>query len=379
MTFMMTVLLIWGSMHLYAWVRIRAYSGLGATWASWLAIAFLVLMVSPIIGIRLARAGHWTAGRAVGTVGMVWSGAFFLFFSMSLAHDAYNGLMTLGGFALPVLNGWRLLGARPIIAEAAAVLAICVYGAFEARTVLTQHVTLPTTKLPPDTQRVRIVQISDVHLGLSIGPGHLKRILRRVRESDPDIFVCTGDLVDAHMSGKDLMAELLAGIEAPMGKYACTGNHEYYAGLAQALAFTREAGFTVLSGEAARPCEGLSIVGVDDATGGESYFGGGEMRSEAAVLGQAHDGDFVVLLKHRPVVEDGSASLMDLQLSGHTHGGQIFPFHLIVARVYRFYSGLVDAGGAQLYTSRGSGLWGPPIRFLAPAEVTVIDIVRAEG
>jgi predicted MPP superfamily phosphohydrolase len=378
MKFFLTVLLIWGSMHLYVWARVQVYARFGVLGAAGLALAMLVLMFGPIGGIALSRAGHVPIGRAVALVGMTWAGGFFLFFWLSLLHDTYNCALTVAGLFVPAARSIRLVGREPILAETALVALICVYSLFEARHIVTERARIETAKLPPGLDRVRIVQISDIHLGLTVGRRHLARIVREVEEAEPDLLVSTGDLVDAEMCGLDDQAKMLAAISAPLGKYAVTGNHEYYAGLEQALDFTRRAGFTVLSNDAATVREGLTVAGVDDDTALRGAFGREEPWDEQEVLGRAAGGGYVVFLKHRPLLQADSVPLMDLQLSGHTHRGQIFPFTLFVAAYYEYPHGLVElTEGRYLYTSRGTGIWGPPMRFLNPPEVTVIDVVRA--
>jgi hypothetical protein len=155
-----------------------------------------------------------------------------------------------------------------------------------------------------------------------------------------------------------------------LGKYAITGNHEVYAGLAESLEAERAFGFDLLRGEVKTVGNVLNIVGIDDPAAGME-------ENERAILAGAQNGLFTLFLKHRPDPSIGSLGLFDLQLSGHTHYGQLFPFRYIAALVYPLQNGpYYLAGGSVLYTSRGSGTWGPPIRVLAPPEVTIIDIVR---
>lgn len=162
------------------------------------------------------------------------------------------------------------------------------------------------------------------------------------------------------------------------GKFAITGNHEFYAGIENARCFTENAGFTFLRGESVTVAGMINIAGVDDPAG--RYYGLKDI-SEKGVLSKLPRDKFTLLLKHRPTVDKDAVGLFDLQLSGHAHKGQIFPFSLIT-RIY--YRHTADAGHLKLmdnfylYVSRGSGTWGPPIRFLAPPEVTVIELVHGE-
>jgi predicted MPP superfamily phosphohydrolase len=158
------------------------------------------------------------------------------------------------------------------------------------------------------------------------------------------------------------------------GKFAVTGNHEFYAGIDKAMEFTVNAGFTPLRGKVATVAGVVDLVGVDDP--GIHHLGFQGRSSDREVLARASGGRFTILLKHQPLVEKGPAGAFDLQLSGHTHKGQIFPFSLITRMVFPFHAGNYRlANGALLHVNRGTGTWGPPVRFLSPPEITVIDLM----
>jgi len=171
------------------------------------------------------------------------------------------------------------------------------------------------------------------------------------------------------------MADKINDVRTPYGKYAVTGNHEFHAGIGRSLAFAEEAGFTVLRGEKLEIPGLIIMAGVDDVRA--NRFGGHGKTSEKQLLSDLPENQFTILLKHRPLVESGSEGLFDLQLSGHTHGGQIFPFSLLIKLLYPIDKGLLPLrDGVFLYVNRGSGTWGPPMRFLVPPEVTIIDLVH---
>jgi predicted MPP superfamily phosphohydrolase len=179
------------------------------------------------------------------------------------------------------------------------------------------------------------------------------------------------------MSQLDRMATMIAAVPAKGGKFAVTGNHEYYAGLDQALEFTRKAGFTVLRNQSITLPEGITISGVDDSAGQRRGLPP-VAPPESEVLKSLSPRQFQLLLKHRPLIAETGKEHFDLQLSGHVHKGQIFPFNLLVRMMFPIPCGTTRANnGSTIHVSRGSGTWGPPMRFLAPPEVTVIDIVPA--
>jgi len=167
---------------------------------------------------------------------------------------------------------------------------------------------------------------------------------------------------------------ILQDFKPRLGKYAITGNHEFYAGISEAEEFTRKAGFQMLRGEGVTVDGLINIAGIDDPAGRAA----GQYRpvDEAELLGALPAHHFTILLKHQPVVDGKALDLFDLQLSGHTHKGQIFPFSLITRLYFPLQTGFFQLSKLScLRVSRGTGTWGPPIRFLSPPEVAVIDLV----
>jgi len=220
------------------------------------------------------------------------------------------------------------------------------------------------------------VQISDVHLGLIVRENRLNNILAKVKAEEPDIVVSTGDLVDGQICNIETLVALLREIDPPYGKFAVTGNHEFYAGYKQALECTKRSGFTVLQAKGVMIGGTISLVGVDDPA--SMMYGVSKNISEEALLATFPAATFTILLKHQPIVAEESVGLFDLQLSGHTHKGQIFPLTLLTRIRYPFNAGHFSLPkNGHLYVSRGSGTWGPPIRFLSPPEITVIELVPA--
>ena len=364
LTFLSVALLIYGSMHFYA---------LGKVWHAFphsmgMALALVVLGIfmtfSPLIIWQMARQNLHGATAVASWVTYGWMGLLFLFCSISLAYDFGHALATLLGF------NWHLDNSTTMLATALLALALLGYGFVEARQIHVEEITITTRKLPPGIGSVTIAQISDLHLGVMLGDEFLERVFARLREIHPDIVVATGDIVDGQGDDLDALARHFLTIEPPGGAYAIVGNHEYFAGLENSLRFLRSAGFTVLRGEAVAT-SGIILVGVDDPAA--SAVGLEARQHKGMALAEAANGDFTVLLKHQPVVD--SVIPFDLQLSGHIHGGQIFPFGLLTRLAYGVSTGLTGlADGRQLYVSRGTGTWGPPIRIFSAPEITLITI-----
>jgi predicted MPP superfamily phosphohydrolase len=252
------------------------------------------------------------------------------------------------------------------------------YGYIEAKNLHTERVLIKTSKIPKEIGKVKILQISDVHLGLMIREDRLRKVINEIRVADPDLLVSTGDLVDGKMKNLTNLAELLKETNPRYGKFAVTGNHEFHAGLDQSLDFIKRSGFTILRGEALTVAGIINIAGVDDPTG-MRYGLYREVRERDLLTNLPHE-KFTVLLKHKPFVEKDVIGFFDLQLSGHVHKGQIFPYSLLtMIYYYPAYAGCLNlVDDSYLYVSRGAGTWGPPIRFLAPPEVTLIELVHKD-
>ena len=367
---------LYSCFHLFALIKLKRalHPNLAVTVAI---TAFMALMVAAPALVRILERQQWETGaRMLAYVGYLWMGLLFLFVTWGLLLDAYRILVwTAARLTSADLSALRLSARHAFFAAALLSAGITLYGYVDAINIRSERIRIPTDKLPAGIERFTIVQISDVHLGLIVGKARLAKILDRVRAARPDLFVSTGDLVDGQPNEIGELTDMLRRIPARYGKFAVTGNHEFYAGIDHSLQFTTEAGFTVLRGESKDVAGILNIAGVDDPAG--SYRGRSVSLNEKALLSDLDNGRFTLLLKHRPWQDAESAGRFDLQLSGHTHKGQIFPFSLIVERVYPNMAGLIRIGqGQHLYVNRGSGTWGPPMRFLAPPEVTVIELVN---
>ncbi len=369
----------YGCMHAYAFWKAKAGLQFGPRTGIALGIFMLIMVFAPIL-VRLSeRAGLESTARFLSYVGYTWLGVLFVFISFAIVIDFYR--IVIAGAGMVSGKRFTLLMISPGLSFYLSLgisLLICGIGYFEARNIRTERIVIHTEKLPQDIDRLRIVQISDVHLGLIVREGRLTRILDAVKKAGPDILVSTGDLVDGQIDNLEGLSGLLQSVDPKYGKYAVTGNHEYYAGLRQALIFTERSGFTLLRGRGLTAGGVINVAGVDDAQG--LQFDNYASVSERELLEGMPQDRFTLLLKHRPVIDEKALGLFDLQLSGHTHKGQIFPFNIETWLYYPIHAGcLTPVDGCHLYVSRGSGTWGPPIRFLSPPEITVIDITRTPG
>ncbi|MGI6366232.1 MAG: metallophosphoesterase [Bacillota bacterium] len=222
------------------------------------------------------------------------------------------------------------------------------------------------------SQPLRIVHLSDLHLGALTSCRQLEGTLARVDGLEADLVVITGDLVEDSFAQVQEFVPLFRAIKVRYGVHAVSGNHEHYQGIEHFHDFCRAAGITVLDGKALQVAPGVNLLGL----GGEvTRAGKGFSRRVRGLLSGTKSGDYNIFLLHHPVGFATASKLgVDLQLSGHTHRGQLLPFNLLVPLVYRHYYGIHRRDGAYIYTTSGAGTWGPPLRLGSSSEIVQIDL-----
>ncbi|WP_327180123.1 metallophosphoesterase [Streptomyces sp. NBC_01335] len=239
----------------------------------------------------------------------------------------------------------------------------------------TKRITVPLAKLPRSAHGFRIAVVSDIHLGPILGRAHTRRVVDAVNATRPDLIAVVGDLVDGSVADLGSAAEPLAELEARHGSFFVTGNHEYFSGAAEWVAHVRELGLHPLE-NARVEIDGFDLAGVNDVAGESEGQGPDFDRA----LGDRDPARAAVLLAHQPIViDDAVAHGVDLQLSGHTHGGQLWPGNLVAELANPTVAGLERYGDTQLYVSRGAGAWGPPVRVGAPSDITVVELASRQA
>ncbi|MEV4802549.1 metallophosphoesterase [Nonomuraea sp. NPDC049421] len=239
-----------------------------------------------------------------------------------------------------------------------------------------EPVTVRLPKLDPRLNGLRFAVVSDIHLGPLTGIGHTQRIVRMINGLEADVVAIVGDLVDGSVAQLGSLARPLKGLESRYGAYFVTGNHEYFSpeGPEEWVEELGELGVRSLRNERveiAHQGAVLDLAGVNDVGGASS----GDGPDFAKALGGRTDGRSTVLLAHQPIqVSEAARHGVDLQLSGHTHGGQIAPFNLVVGLQQPVVSGLATVDGVQVYVTRGAGFWGPPVRVGAPPEISLVEL-----
>jgi predicted MPP superfamily phosphohydrolase len=372
--FFVTFFTLYTALHAYVFIKAWYAFRFRPLTSCIIALVLLFCVFMPLFVRALEQGGQESIARIFAYAGYIWMSAIFIFFATSLVIDIGRLCVIIAAslfkVGLPATMRSNLV--LFLIPVAVSVFTV-VYGYHEAVSIRTERVHIETSKLPADIGKVTIVQVSDIHLGLVNRERVLKRVAAAIKEARPDMVVSTGDLVDGQINNINGLSDMLRDIKPRYGKYAIMGNHEFYAGVGISEDFTRKAGFRMLRNEGITIDGVMNIAGVDDA-GHRST--GGRSPGDGSLLERLPRHLFTVFLKHRPLVTASSEGLFDIQLSGHTHGGQVYPFKYITRISFPRIAGLYPLkNGSLLYVSRGTGTWGPPIRFLTPPEVTVIEVV----
>jgi predicted MPP superfamily phosphohydrolase len=380
-----------GAAALYVGARLVGPLPLGGPWRG---IAWAVVTVPAagwpwLLVLRHYFPGAW-AENALAVV-YVALGVFSFLFTFTILRDAAWAGLAMTAKVARIVTADGGAGAHTLLAAGAwhppwlpasslAVVALSLaatgIGAIQATRPRLAEVTIPVRDLAPGLDGLRIAQISDLHLGTLTPAGFLATVVSRVNALHPDLVAITGDLADATVAERGAAIRPLAGLAAPA--YFITGNHEHYWGAGAWCDAVAACGVTVLRGEhrlVRHHDATLLIAGVDDPAVGER--GPHATFLPATALAGAPGADFRLLLAHRPTMGYAAAQAgVDLQLAGHTHGGQFFPWNLLVNHLMPFSPGLHRYGDTWIYTSRGTGFWGPPVRLGAPAEITLLTLQR---
>jgi uncharacterized protein len=373
-----------GVAHFYIWLRLvhdprlplAAYVAL----SGWFLLAWLGLPLTFILGRRSSA----RTALLLAWPGYVWLGTLFLLLVAVLGVDALRGLLALAsavsgaeaasdaGRQLARVRAWAALAAG--LGVGAALVSLWL-----GRRVVVKRVEVPLARLPAALHGTSIVQLSDVHIGPTLGRRFLERVVDKVNALQPDVIVITGDLVDGSVERLGPAVATLARLRARHGVFFVTGNHEYYSGADAWCAFLTGLGVRVLRNERVAIGAGdqtFDLAGVDDFSA--HHFGGDHGADLSRALAGRDPARELILLAHQPrAVVDAERAGVGLQISGHTHGGQIWPFNYLVRLQQPVTSGLERFGRSLIYVSNGTGYWGPPMRLGSPAEITQLVLLRA--
>ncbi|MFI6868904.1 metallophosphoesterase [Nocardia sp. NPDC050406] len=307
---------------------------------------------------------------AASIVGDTLLGVMWVLFSWSVIGQLARLALGIAGVADPARS--RIVAAG-VLAVAAALTA---YGVVEARRIpRVRRVDVPIRGLGKGMDGLRLVAITDTHFAALDRQRWSERVVDVVNDLKPDIACHAGDLADGSVDKRHAQVDPLGKVEAPLGKFYITGNHEYFGDAQGWIDHMASIGWQPMHNQhevLTRDGDSLIMAGIDDPTGVGLEGHGPDLT--AALEGADRDLP-IVLLAHQPVqVSDAAAAGVALQISGHTHGGQIWPFHYLVRLEQPVVAGLSRHGATQLYTSRGTGFWGPQLRVFAPSEITVLTL-----
>jgi hypothetical protein len=337
---------------------------------------YLLQLMAPLVQVR-TRIGQvpsrsmerlqWNAYAAMGILSTM--------FIMALALEICARIASLIWLdsQQAMIDGWWFY---TMLVMTVLTTVLGIYQATKGLQVKTVEVILE--HLPVAFDGYRIAQISDLHVSSLIGKRYTQMVVDRVNALEPNLIVMTGDFVDGAVEPLRYRVAPLGTLNAPDGRYFITGNHEYYYGAESWVAEHRRLGTTVLLNEHRLIKNGdaeIVLAGVTDKAGG-AFIPEHRQDIAKALLGSP-DGAVKILLAHQPgCYEDASANGVDLQLSGHTHGGQFFPWQFAVKLVHRYSQGLYRHGKMWIYVNPGTGFWGPPLRATVPPEITVLVLKR---
>lgn len=343
--------------------------GVAGALGSWLLLSTLLVP----LGLMARRFARPPRSDRLAAAGLFTLGLFSSLFVLTLARDLLSSIAWGAGVATPA---WRHASAAAVPLLALALTALGLLNT--RRTAGIKQVDVPIAGLPPALEGFTIAQISDLHVGPTIRAGYVERIVERVNGLQADMVAITGDIVDGPVHELGPHVAPLARLRSRHGSFFVTGNHEYYAGAAPWVAELRRLGIRVLLNEhTAIDHDGgtLVLAGVPDYSA--HYFEPAHRSDPAAALAGAPPGAGArILLAHQPRTAPAAEQAgYDLQLSGHTHGGQFFPWIFFVRLQQPFTAGLHRMGRLWVYVSRGTGYWGPPKRVAAPSEITRLRLV----
>ena len=361
--FFAVFLSIWVGVNLYVFWRAASVPFVARV-PRWAYVALAVFLASSYILARiLYRFVPPFVVAPLEWVGANWMGVVFLAFFGLLAVDLATGFGFLFKERIPALRAGALV--------VAAVFSVVAVLQALRPPVVSQH-EIRLKGLPPERDGTTLVLLSDLHLGTLLGKSWLAARIGQVEALKPDLVVLCGDILEGDSVREGDFGPVLARFAAPLGRYAVTGNHEYYAGIEESIRILQGAGFTVLRDEAVEVRPGLVLAGVDDLTA-RRQFGKDGAPVQKALAGRPAGA--TVLLSHSPwKAEVAARDGVGLMLSGHTHAGQIWPFGYLTRMQYPLLDGRYDVAGMPVIVCRGTGTWGPRMRLFRPSEILRITL-----
>jgi uncharacterized protein len=363
----MVFLSIYFGMHYFVFTRVAGGLNLSGTPRTALRLFFVTAALTFILTeILTHRGGASWLGPAAG-FGYIWLGilsiALSIFLAVEISTIVFHG---------PHYRYNATLAALTLLAAVSAYSLINV-----AIGPVIKEIKIKTAKLPAETDRLVLVQLSDLHVDMLTSHKWLKNIVAKTNAMEPDVIVITGDLIDARINERPDYCAILRALKSRHGVYAISGNHEYYIGMNTFEETARASNIQIIDGLKASAGEALELTGISDLVSAKGVKAEADIRNILQDTPAEGAGRFRILLSHRPDTFDTAAKLgFDLQLSGHTHAGQIPPMDLLVMLAYKYPWGFYKNGNSYQYTTSGTGTWGPPMRLFSRSEIVKIVLER---
>lgn len=338
-------------------------------------LLFWLVAFSYLIGRMLERSGAMTLAEPIIKTGSYWLGAMVYLTLLFLLVDIVRGLNGLFNISDVLRFNWAETTGRTVIVAVYALSAvILVAGYFSAKIPVVRTQAVKIEKPVPDGMQ-KVVLASDIHLGMMISNGRLKRLVKTVNDQDADLVLLAGDVFDEDLGAvvKNNMGDQLKKLKARYGVYAILGNHEFYGDADTAEKYLKDHRIIVLRDSVAVTENGLTIVGREDIT--RENMTGKKRQTLEELLRETNTDSPLIVMDHQPYnLADVSKHNVDLQVSGHTHNGQMWPFNYITGALFEIGKGYGKIANTHFYVSSGFGTWGPPIRTNSRSEIVALEI-----
>lgn len=355
--FLFLVLLIYFLMHFYIYIRLVNDFSIPSLWKKLITAIFISGGISFIGGEFVGRQFSFRSNFLL-FFGLIWLGAVSITLSFFLLSEI---------FRIVFYSHKALITSMALFISIVAI----VFSTINASSVpKIKEIKLAYKSLPSSLKGFKVVQLSDVHLGIISRESWLEKVVEKINSLEPDLIVITGDLIDRDINGMGKLPKILKRLNSRYGVFAVTGNHEFYAGVERFYELAEKTGFKVLKNENFVVNENLEIIGIEDDT--SRRFGKEDFNPDELFM-KIDRNKFTIFLSHKPkYFESAVYSGVDLQLSGHTHAGQIPPMDIIIFLTFKYPYGLYRFKDSYLYTTSGTGIWGPPMRTFSSSEIVKI-------
>jgi hypothetical protein len=371
--FFSIVLAIYGSVNFYIFIRGWHAIPQGSRFRIAYLGLFLFLSLSYIIGRFLEKIYLSLVSDIFVWIGSFWLAMMFYFFLIVVVIDLARFVNHWLPFFQLITDNYAKLKKATFFASIGIVLVTVLYGYINACSFRVRELDLTIAK-QANLKTMKIAAVSDVHLGTIVGRKRFCKIVNKINELNPDLILLAGDVVDEDLAPviRENLGDALLHLKAKFGVYAITGNHEYIGGVEAAVKYLWEHGVTVLRDSVVKINDSIYIVGREDRS--ISQFAGRQRKNLPELMQQVDKRYPIILMDHQPFkLSEAEENGFDLQLSGHTHHGQLWPLNFITRAVYEKSWGYLKKGDTHIYVSCGVGTWGPPVRLGSRPEI--LDIV----